>query len=905
MKDALTLTRHHQNKLKTKMGRLLLSLLIIFLCSSNIFAGVEISDFSFIGKEVTNFNIRPVYKNISVDFKNIKAFDTYIDKLNFEVNDISKDDYSTKEPGFMFSGDFGAAISSAFIGSRAYRNYLAKMYLRKDYLKVIEGFEKYEEKLTGSDFKDECTFLYATSLMNVGYYDKSLAYLSDLATKDNQFGNLAQEYLFDYYKEMSKNDTIIELANKYLKLTPYSLYIYIDTLFKLDKYEEIVKVIDNYIDLADNYPFFYDYYFYSKYILKDFEGILKNANKGTKNSYPVFIDIYLSKGERSKAFEYIERLEDDELKSFFKVKSKIYRGDYLEALTDLKSIKNENYLSNLFFELMSKAFPNIEVSLLDKFNFKDSYNIDYKNFYKGLLFLKKSDYLSAASSFEKITFNELLLLNSYYYKGLAYFYVNKDLAEVNLKRFILEGKDKQKLDSARYLLGQIYLNRNQTDTALIVLESCSTFYCEELKGEIFIINKEYDVALEYLKNVETDRGNYLKGVIAFNRKDYESALKYVKKIKKSDIETDYLLMSIYFKLNRPDAARAIVEEYKNNKQFFDSAVNYYFLKGDYERVLYLLDSTNYKDDNYLLLRGKSLYSLKKYKEAESIFFDLLNRDKYVYDSIFGIINIKRVKGDSDKYVDEIFKLIKDRKFDRKGQLVIELAKESVNQNNLQSAIYILNYYFDNFSEAKNNKDAYLLRGDIFKKLGRFKECVKDTEYLISKFLDNDDAYLLQAECYEPVDKSKAISVYEKLIGNKRFDLLSKKRLLNLYENPDKIIQIANSFIEDDRAIYLEGIKKALKLVGDNKNILNYKSEIDNLIDSEIKGYVLAGIYFNSLYLYYQNDFKNSVKYSMKAYYLDKNSEFSKLSLENAIRSYTALGNKANAEKVKKILKDLK
>jgi PHD/YefM family antitoxin component YafN of YafNO toxin-antitoxin module len=43
---------------------------------------------------------------------------------------------------------------------------------------------------------------------------------------------------------------------------------------------------------------------------------------------------------------------------------------------------------------------------------------------------------------------------------------------------------------------------------------------------------------------------------------------------------------------------------------------------------------------------------------------------------------------------------------------------------------------------------------------------------------------------------------------------------------------------------------------------------------------------------------------MKAYYLDKNSEFNKLSLENAIRAYESIGNKQNAEKVQKILKEL-
>jgi hypothetical protein len=886
------------------MVKLLITLALSFFWFSISFAGVEISDFSFVGKEVSDLTIKPVYKNISVDFKSIKSFDTYIDKLNLEVKDVTRDEYSAKDPGFMYSGKFGTALSSAFIGSRAYRNYLAKMYLQKDYLNVIQGFEQYEEKLTGSDFKDECTFLYAISLMNVGYYEKSIGVLNNLKLKENFFGNLALEFLFDYYKNISDIENILKLAEGVARFTPYSLYVYVDTLFGLDKYQKIVDIIGKNIEIANKYKFFYDYFLYSKYVLKDYSSILENEEKGTVNSYPVLIDVYLSKGDLSKASGYIDQLEDTNLKNYFLIKKKIYKGDFLEAISDISTIKDENYLANLFFELVTKGFYDIEASYIDRFNFKNPQNIDYKNFYKGLLLLNQKEYLKSASAFEKITFNEFLMESSYFYKGLDYFYVNRDLSEANLKRYILKAKDQEKLNSARYLLGQIYLGKNQLDTALIVLENCSTYFCQELKGEIFIANKEYDIALEYLNSIDTDRGNYLKSVVAFNRKKYSESLNYLNKIKKPDEETDYLLMSVYFKLDQYEQAYKLALKYLNNEKFFDTAVNYYFLKGDYSTALYFIDRAMFKDDKYLLLKAKSLYSLKRYSEAEIIFNKFVNENKYIYDSIFGLINIKRAKGQNEKYIDEIFELIKNRNFERKDSLIIELVKESIGQNKLQNAIYLINYYFDNFKSSKNNKDAYLLRGDIFKKLGRYEECTKDTDYVINKFKNDYEAYLLKAECLEQIDKTKSIAIYENLLENENYKILSSKRLLKLYDDPDRIIKLAGDFLESEPTLYFDSVLRALKIVGDSKNIVKYKAEIDNLLVSNIKEYVIAGLYFSSLKYFYENDYKNTIKYSMKAYYLDKNSEFNKLSLENAIRAYESIGNKQNAEKVQKILKEL-
>lgn len=869
------------------------------------YSKVEISDFSFIGKEVAELNVMPVYKSISVDFKQVKQVDTYIEKLKVQTTEIEKDNYTSDEPGFMFSGRFGTSFSSAFIGSKAYKNYLAKMYLKEDYINVIEGYKKYKEKLKGTAFEDECTFLYSVSLMKVGYYQQSVDTLKDLSNKENFFGNLAQEFIFEYFKSLSKTDEIVDFAKNLKNFTPYSLYVYVDTLFNINKYEDIVYNLEKYPSYLDNYRFFYDYLAYAKYVLNKGDEVLLLEDKVTKNSYPVFADLYLKNGDLDRSKNYIDKIEDDILKKYFMIKMEIYQGKYDEATEELKKIDSENLKLNLLFELISKDFDNLDANYLDRFHFENPQNLDFKNFYKGLIFLRDRDFLNASKNFEKITFNQSLMLNSYFYKGLAYYYTNESLSEVNLKRYILNGKDNDKIDLARLLLGQIYLKNRKRDSALLVLEGCNKIFCQELKGEVFIANNEYDLALDYLKDIDTDRGNYLKAVIYFNKKEYETTVRFLKKINNPNLDTEYLLMAAYFKLNRADDASEIFSKYQDNQKFLDTALNYFFLTGDYKTVLSLIENSNLDTDKYKLYKAKSLYSLKKYNEAEKLFQELIAKDVYVYDAIMGLINVQRVKRGDKNYLAEIFNIIKKKNFDRKDQLVLELALESLNQNDFQNAIYIVNYYFDNFPNAKNNKDAYLIRGEIFKKLKKYNECITDADYVISKFIDTDDAIILKAECLEEVDKKKAVLFYEQLLNNKRFNELSKKKLLDLYNEPKKLIKLAYNFQDTEKITFYNGLEKGLNLVGENSEILKYQKEIDILINSNIKRYTVSGLYFSSLYDFYSNNFDEAAKKSMKAYYFDKDSKYNKLSLQIAINSYKKLNRDDNAEKVKKILENIK
>lgn len=880
--------------------------LFIFINSVNYgIAKVEISDFSFIGNEVTDFNIMPAYKNISVDFKQIKQIDTYIEKLQFEVFDVKKDNYTSDEPGFMFSGRFGTSLSSAFIGSRAYKNYLAKMYLKEDFINVIQGYEKYRDKLANTDYEDECTFLYGISLMKVGYYQKSVDNLKNLSNKDNFFGNLAQEFLFEYFKELSKTDDILNFAKNLPTLTPFSLYIYVDTLFQMDKYEEIIKILEKYPSYLDNYRFFYDYLAYAKYVLNRGDEVLSLEDKVTENSYPVFADLFLKNNDTQLAQSYIDKIEDEKLKRYFLIKMKIYQGKYAEATEELNKIDSDNLKLNLFFELISRDFDNIDVEYLDRFQFQEPQNLDFKNFYKGLFFLKNGDYLNASKNFEKITFNQQLILSSYFYKGVSYYYTNESLSEINFKRYILNGKDSEKVNLSRLFLGQIYLKNGKKDSALSVLESCNTLFCQELKGEIFVVSNEYNLALNYLNDIDTDRGNYLKAVIYFNRKEYETSLKFLNKVKNQDKDTEYLLMAIYFKLNRVDDAFTIFNKYKNHEKFLDTAINYYFLSGDYSKVLNLIEDSGLDTDKYKLLKAKSLYSLKKYSDSEKLFHELIAKDTYVYDAIMGLININRVKKDKKKSLSAIFDIVKNKNFERKDQLILELAFESVNQKAFQDAIYMVNYYFDNFPNAKNNKNAYLLRGEIFKSLKKYDECITDADYIISKFIDTDEAVILKAECLEKVDKNKAITFYEKLLNNNRFNELSKKKLLDLYTDPEKLIKIAYEFQETEKITFYDALEKGLNLAKNDTNILKYQKEIDILINSNIKKYTVAGLYFSSVYEFYSKNFNDAVKKAMKSYYLNKDSKYNKLSLEVAIKSYEKLNNEESANKVKKILENIK
>ncbi|MBQ3033390.1 MAG: hypothetical protein IJD28_03340, partial [Deferribacterales bacterium] len=108
---------------------------------------ISVPDYSFTGREITGFTVSPGYTLVNFDFKPPSKMDMYIQNRESEFTSSEKQDYSAEEPGMMYSGSVSTSLSSVFVGEKAYRNNIVKTFLRKEYIDVIEAYEKYAEKL--------------------------------------------------------------------------------------------------------------------------------------------------------------------------------------------------------------------------------------------------------------------------------------------------------------------------------------------------------------------------------------------------------------------------------------------------------------------------------------------------------------------------------------------------------------------------------------------------------------------------------------------------------------------------------------------------------------------------------------------------------------------------------------
>lgn len=869
------------------------------------FGAVDVSDFSFVGNDISELEYKPLLKNISLSFKEISSFDTYIEKLKLEEKEIQKDEYSSEEPGFMFSGKFGTELSSAFIGSRAFRNYFVKMYIRGDYFSIVQNYPEYSVKLSGSDFEDECKFIYAISSIKTASYVTGENVLNGiiLDNKTSFIDNVSIDYIGELYKKNAKVSNIKNFVDSGVILTPSVLYVYLDYFNNSEKYEEIIKLAENYLDKVDRYSFLNDFIAVSYYYIGDYDSFIKLTSKLSQDLYPLISDVYIRKKDFNNALDYALKIKNESVKKYLMSKISVYEKKIDQLFSNIGEIDDESLLFNIFFDYINVYFPEIDFKYLNKFNFSDPKRQDHKNFYAGLIFLKLKQYKQSAMFFEKIAFNEIMMQNAIFYKGVAYSFFNTDLSEMYLKRYILGDDNNEKLNVARYLLAQIYVSKGDMDSALVVLDLCDLEICRELKGEIFFSKGEYDTSVKFLSKINSDRSKYILGSIYYKLKIYDEALTFLKKIKNPDENSDFLKMLVYFKLNIDKKASEILAKYDRNFKFVEQAVNYYFLTSNYREVLNLIDKNNLTSSYHLLLKAKSYFSLGEMEKAEAIFMKFINGNSYLFDSFFGIMNIKKAKGYSG-YLKEFFELIKDKDFEKKDEMVFMIAKDSLQKEQLELSIEVINYYFDTLKITPKNKEPYLLRSEIFKKIKKYSQCVDDTSYALKKFGKDDDIMILMAECYEYLDKNKAIKIYSELGKREGFSYFADKKNIELSDNPVVLKNLAYKFKESETETFYSALIKAMNIVGDNETITEFSEDIHYLLQSKIDRYVLAGLYYKSLELFYKKEFKEAVRFGMKAYYLDEHSDFSKPALINVLKCYESLNDKNSAEKIRKILKSI-
>lgn len=885
------------------MRKLLLSCLLLIFVSAYSYADVLIPEFSFTGEDISKFSVAPSYMDVSLSFDVNSGLDTYLKQEEFKLEDAQEKEYSSSEPGGMYSGGFGTRLSSVFVGEKAFRNNIVKSYIRKEYLHVIEAYGKYNQKLVGTAYEEECKLLYALSLMEIGNLTNGINILKEVIDNGGLTGDIALDSLFSYYFRIKNYEAIVEVGLKQPNFTEYSLYTYLFSLMQRKQYSEIVQTSKAQLELFDTYPYMYDFVIVAYYLLGEHLQVANLASKATSNTVPMVADTLISIGEVPEAEKLIRNLPKTEARNVLEAKIDISHDELNAALKLVNTLNSDDNKLNVFFFYTDKNFPKIWTGFGDGIVFNKKINSDYINYYNGLAEMSSKNYGQALNRLNNVIFHKQLVESAYFYRGIAYFRSDIQKTEFLLLRFIDSSDENEKVQTARYILGQIYNVKGRNDDALMLIENCSTSDCRLLKAEINIEKQQYETAEELIGNLKTEKAYQLRAAILYNKKDYDAALKEIEKSDTRGKETDYLLMLIYLKLNRYEEAMNVYEKHFTDVKFFDSLAESLFLAGEYDSVISLLNRIGVSNKN-TLLRAKIYTSTQKYKEAEILYRTLLSDNYAVFDSVYGLLSGYAARNMKTEFLKTgEMTLTGFGRFEQKDFLLLQAARLAIDLNEIDLATKMVNRFFSEFPDSKYTREGYLLRGRLFKTTGRLEQCVADAERLIAIGGSEEEALFLKADCTEVKKPQEALKIYIELAEtSERFRDLANSKIIEVSKTPAEVLKATEHFKDENSELYFKGMDKYLTMIA-GAELLKSEDLINEMIASR-NVIVSPSAYYNLARLQelQKQDEKAAATY-MKGYYLFPNSKYAKLSLGKTVAIYRKLGKAKEAGILKKKLNE--
>lgn len=886
------------------MKRTLLSLVIIFvLFSYSSYARVRLPEFSFIGKEIGTISVKPTFADINIKFKAQSSLNIYLEKLKLEQHKIDTKEYLYEEPNFMFGGAIRAAIASIFVGNKAYRNYLAKKFYQKDYLSVIDGYEKYSEKLKGGDFETEIKLFYAISLMEMGNTNTATNVLEEISAGDDNITLYAQDRLFDYLNKVNDNERMLSVCGKLKIFSEYSLNSCLDVYYKRDMYDQIIDLTDRNRTIIDKNRSLLVYKIAAQYSKGELNSVAEYDPDMYRDVVAYIADANLEKGDLDKASSMISKILLKEVREFYSVKLAILKKDIQFIRENLNQISSDNNKLFLTLYYISKHFDDIDLALLKEIKFEKPIYYDYTNFYAGLFLIKKKEYLEAAEYLNKVSFYEELLESSIFYLGVCYYYTDYGLSDIFFKRYLEIGKDQEKLNIARYMIAQFLFVDKRYDDALKSLEQCSLIQCSELKAEIFFNKGDYKQAASVASFVITDRGFLIAASSLFNLKNYDGALQYLNKIQNISRESDFIKMLTYFKLGEIGKGLDIYKKYNYDKEFTDNAVLYLYLGNHYSDVINILKTKEKISSEQELMLANSYFSLGNYDDSMKRYFSLIDKKVYIYESSMAIFSIAQHRKDN-KLLNQIITKITSLKFENKDALILSMVRYLKENGENKLALEKMNGFLRSFPASNYLKEAYILRGYINESLGLFDDCIKDAERVIEYSPKDDEGYYLKALCGKRINKDNALKIFENLAEkSQRFKEVSIREIVTLSDDPIKIRDYLVSVKNLDNLLYYQSIVRMLGLLEVRKEFPEFEKYIDELIASRGEEFVPAGYYYKSVLLYTKNDTKSALNFAMRCHYLFPRSPFTYKSLQLAQQIYKMSGDEESAKKVGDLIKN--
>lgn len=865
---------------------------------------VKLPEFSFTGKEIGSVSVKPSYPEININFKVQSGIDIFLEKMKLEQKGVNTRSYSFEEPGFMFGGTFRTAIASIFVGDKAYRNYIAKKFFNKEYAYVIDGYENYHEKLKGGDLEKEIKFFYALSLMEMGNIKSSIPLLKELSSGTDNMTYYSQDKLFEYLTKIGDSDGKLDICNRINRFTEYGLYNCLDTYYKKDMFDNVIKLSDQNREILNKNKQLDTYKIASLYMKGDLKSLLGYDPDFYKDVAGYIADAYLEKGEWDKAESIISKITNKEIKLFYSVKLAILKNDKPFLIVNANKIENDNNKLFLMLFYVNRNFPNVDMEIINNIKFENPVFYDYSNFYTGMVLLSEKRYIEAAESLNKISFYEELIENSIFYLAICYYYSDYGLSEIFFKKYLEKGKDKEKILLSKYMLGQFLFGDKKYDEALESIKGCNTNYCNELEAEIYFNKGDYKKASVKASHLFTDRGYLIAASSLFNLQNYEGALVYLKRIEKNSRDSDLLAMLTYFKLSKIDQGLDIYKKYNYDKDFTDNAARYLYLSGNYSDVINILRSKEKINSEQELMLANSYFSIGKYDEAIKRYFLLIDKKLYIYESSMAIFSIAQNQKDTG-YVDKLITKISTMKFENKDILSLNLIRYLKENGNNKIALEKLNQFMKNFPTSNYLKDAYLLRGYLHESLGLYDECIKDSDRVLEYSSKDEEAKFVKAMCLKNINKKSALEIYQELADkSKRFEDVAKREIVMLTEDPLTIKESLNYFKTRDNIFYYDSMVRMLGLLEMRKEFPEFEAYIDELVATRSEKYVPVGYYYKSVLMFVKGDFKNSLNFAMRCYYLFPKSPFTIKAMQLALQIYKKNGDVESASKIENILEKL-
>lgn len=406
----------------------------------------------------------------------------------------------------------------------------------------------------------------------------------------------------------------------------------------------------------------------------------KRNKKFADYSLYALANAYEQTGDYDNAVKYYDQLLTYHKNSSLATSAQIRIGicyfklkDYQSSIVELKSPRLTNLSDDMYSEsiyLLATAhyrvneYPEAEQSyqeVMEKFPSSEYYRPS--KYGLAWSYFQQKKYEDAFNQFDELSAeSDTIGIKSFFWKGECKRYLNKlDEANSIYKEFLETYPDDKLTEEAKYQLGVVYFNTNNTDLATRYLISANTSDDNLIKaksfamlGEIELSKRDYKSAKNYfqliLDNQNTEKSVYNRallgiGIAEYHLNDYRSSLKHLNQLDNSDPsfevqKLNFFIAEDHFALNNYSEALnrynfAIGNDREINLQTVYGKAYSYFNSGDYENAaIQFLDFTKkYKDDKRYsdarLRLADSYFGSKNYSAASKIYEDLFSSDAHL------------------------------------------------------------------------------------------------------------------------------------------------------------------------------------------------------------------------------------------------------------------------------------